>query len=118
MATGDITKTQNALAAHTPLAIGKVATDISEACNVVCGFHPSMVILFLVDAGATANTMMIWTKSMAAGQYALISDGGDLTYPASLGVTAYTGATGLGFTIPAGQTGAADDDVIHYVAFR
>ena len=120
MAVGDITYTNSGgESANKVVANGSLIVDADAAANIVCGFQPSVVILFLIDAGATANTAMIYTSSMTDGTYALISDGGDLTYPTSLGVVAYS-ATGVGegFTIPANQTGAADSDVIHWIAFR
>ena len=119
MAVGDITYTNyGGEAANTVVANGSIIVDADAAANIICGFKPSVVMLFLIDAGATANTAMIYTSSMADGTYALISDGGDLTYPTSLGVVEYDGTSGQGFTIPANQTGAADSDVIHWLAFR
>ena len=135
MAVGDITYTNmGSESANRIVANGSLVVDADADANIICGFVPSVVILFLIDAGATANTMMIYTSSMADGTYALISDGGDLTFPTSLGVVPYGDTTddtwatgskpvfettsGTGFTIPANQTGAADSDVIHWIAFR
>jgi len=143
MAVGDITYTnKGGELVGKACANGSVIVDADAAVNVIVGFVPSVIILFLIDAGATANTMMIYTSSMTDATYALISDGGDLTFPTSLGTVPYGDTTddtrnsptasgsgydpagsyestaGTGFTIPANQTGAADSDVIHWIAFR
>jgi hypothetical protein len=119
MAVGDITYTNpGGELATSAFASGKLIVDADAAANIICGFQPTRVELLLVDAGATANTMMIWNNAMPDGTYALISDGGDLTFPTTLGVTVYSGASGEGFTIPANQTGAADSDVIYWTAWR
>lgn len=118
MAVGDITYTSYDELGSSAIATGSIIVDAASAANILCGFQPKRVELMLIDAGATANTMMIWTNSMTAATYALISDGGDLTFPTSLGVVVYSGTDGEGFTIPANQTGAADSDVIHWTAYR
>lgn len=122
MAVGDITYTnKGGESGNKVLASGSLVVDANAAANILCGFQPSRVELMLVDADATANTIMIWHSSMTAGTYCLISDGGDVTFPTSLGVVPYGddyGDTGEGFTIPANQTGAADSDVIYWTAWR
>lgn len=119
MAAGDITYTNpGGESADKPFASGSFESDISEAINIICGFQPSRIELFLVDADATANTYNVWFKGMAASTTAYFADGGDLTFPTTLGPVVYSGSDGEGFTVPAGQTGAADSDVTYWCAWR
>lgn len=119
MATGDVTYTHKGGEAQAfPFASGSFESDISEIIKVYCGFQPSRIELYLVDADATANTINIWFKGLAEASSVLMSDGGDITYPTTLGAYPLSDATGEGFYVPAGQTGAADDDVTYWVAWR
>ena len=119
MAVGDITYTNGGGMENVKsVATGSLIVDADAAAKIYCGFQPSRVELLLKDAGATANTMMIWTNAMATAAYALISDAGDLTFPTSLGVAVLSDSGGEGVTIPANQTGAADSDVIYWTAWR
>lgn len=119
MAVGDITYTnKGGNETFSAIATGSLVVDADAAANIICGFHPSMVMLILADAGGTADALLIRTESMTAAHHLRVANDGELTLPTSLGITAYTGTGGLGFTIPANQTGAADSDVIHWIAFR
>lgn len=119
MAVGDITYSNpGGESGDKAFASGTLVVDADAAATIICGFQPSMIEYYLVDAGATAHAHIRWVKGMAASTHARIADAGDLTFPTTLGPVVYSGSSGEGFTIPANQTGAADSDVIHWIAWR
>ncbi|MBM3494132.1 MAG: hypothetical protein FJX72_07415 [Armatimonadetes bacterium] len=119
MAVGDITYTNPGGAENVKgFASGSLVVDADAAANIYCGFQPSRVELILADAGGGADAVLIYHNSMAAGTHLRIGNDGELTFPASLGVTMLSDSGGEGFTIPANQTGAADSDVIYWTAWR
>ena len=123
MATGDITYSNaGGESADKAFASGIYVLDISEDTNIICGFQPSKVVLNLKDAGATAHAIVTWIKGMTAGDYQLISDGGDITYDVDYGPIVYSGTAGEGFTIPSDlvttDLSAADDDIMYWEAWR
>lgn len=119
MAVGDITYTnKGGEQPYSAIATGSLVVDADADANIICGFHPSMVMLILADAGGTADALLIRTEAFPAGDHLRVANDGELTIPTSLGFVAYTADAGLGFTIPANQTGAADSDIIYWIAFR
>lgn len=119
MAVGDITYTNPGGDSNVKsFASGTLVVDADAAAKIYCGFRPSRVELILADAGGTADAVLIWHSSMAAGTHLRVGNDGELTFPTSLGVTMLSDSGGEGFTIPANQTGAADSDVIYWTAWR
>jgi hypothetical protein len=118
MAVGDITYNGGGMENVKAVATGKLIVDADAAAKIYCGFQPSRVELILADAGGTADAVLIFHASMAAGTHLRVGNDGELTFPTSLGVTMLSDSGGEGFTIPANQTGAADSDVIYWTAWR
>ncbi len=138
MATGDITYTQNNCTLDTgAFACGTIEIDADVAKNVIVGFVPTMIELYVKDTGATTIDQVIkWWRGMTAGYYwkTLMSTGA-ITLETSGGPTVYGDTsddgnppqdayeshseTGQGFTVPAGlPSGLADGDMIYWKAWR
>lgn len=101
------------------IATVKVTLDVSEALNIVCGFHPSRAEIVMIDVtDGSANFMGIWTPDMTAAHYVHITQAGVISEATSLGPAVYSGTDGLGITYPASQTGAADNDVAYITLYR
>ena len=105
-------------------ASGSVVLDVSEDLEVYCGFQPSMIQIFLEDAGGTVNGKVEWFSGIPAGEYLNTADAGDITWGASGGPTVIpespTETTGAGFTVPTAllDTLGDDDDVLYWIAWR
>lgn len=132
MAAGDITYTNPGGAAGvSAFASGSFEFDVSEITYVICGFVPSMIKLYVVDAGNTYTQEVTWFKGMTAGAYySLLHSSGAVTTGASGGPTVYGDtsddvygagetATGQGFQVPAGfPSNIVDSDVCYWQAWR
>lgn len=105
---------------YSAIATAKVTLDVSEALVLEFGFHPSRVEIIMIDVtDGSANFMGVWIPSMTANHYIHVTQAGVISEATSLGPVLYTAAgAGLGITIPANQTGAADNDVLYVTAFR
>lgn len=95
-------------------ATGKIVSD-GDAVNVVVGFVPSAVWIFVVDAGGT-DFAYVWMNGMGDGQF-LMSAGAFTHAATGSQIAPYVGDNdnAKGFTVAG--TALADTDDIYFIAF-
>lgn len=121
MAAGDVVYTHLDELGSSSFASGSLTCDADTAVNVLCGFQPKCIQLFVKDVGAeTVDAKYEWFAGMTAAYYwkTLMTDG-VMTLGTSGGPIVYAGTVdyGEGFTVPAGLMDN-DADTIYWKAWR
>jgi len=117
MAAGDVVYTAYDQSGSRPFAVGMLTCDADADVTVYCGFQPSMIEWYYVDAGATLNAKLYYTQAMAAGEYIKVVAAGDITFESSGGPALVSDTTGEGFSIPNALMDN-DADEIYWTAWR
>lgn len=117
MANGDVTYATDKGGFPARIASGSIECDISETINVSIGFQPNVIIMALNDAGGTAHNFFMWFKGMTSGTFFEILDAGANEH-AAIATVVFAGDSdeSEGFTLGANPTGAADGDILYWLA--